>query len=61
MRLNQSNGGRDNERGEEHMEFSSRTGEEKLCSPDIAGSARWILDDATPVSCSCSLPNSVFS
>lgn len=43
--------------GREENRDDSREGcEDKHPSPDVAGSARWILDDAMPASCSCSLP-----
>lgn len=47
--------------GEEDKNFPAEKGEEKLSWPDLTGTARWILDDATPALCSCSLPSSVFS
>lgn len=51
-RLDQGNHGGRRERRKKRKQERC---EDKYPSPDVDGSARWMLDDATPASCSCSL------
>lgn len=51
-RLDQGNHGGRRERRKKRKQERC---EDKYPSPDVDGSARWMLDEATPASCSCSL------